>query len=481
MDALRLNSRRLLLAIALLITTASHATADQTGKPNSADPRLERVEQWLKTVMHHQPGEADEPANLVALWSNGDIRTLWVDANVVVQLMRNPRGLAFNVQFEGQKTVQRVRYTAAQMHRLKVLACAAAGAVSLPACVDQRAGAELDEDLVRLSSLAAASRLGGDHDNYILRRGALLHADIAMLVPARSREPVDAGLSAGPQRIRLDISDGQGVDLTQDAIQWEFGRMLLDYVKPPHTELVAPARDEMVRQWYRATAAWMQQRGNHDTFHLDRARALFPTDADILFLSGCQHETYASPAMQSAVRSLVLPTGFVLDVTSDRNELRAAEGFFRRALVVRPDFGEAHLRLGRVLLMQGRAPEASIELQQAIASFEGSEDDQLLYYAELFAGAAHEAMSQLDAARASYEKAAELYPAAQSPRLALSALARRRGDRAAALRALQEVFELPPSGDPALDEPWWRYDVSQARNADALLGELRKPFREGAE
>jgi hypothetical protein len=56
----------------------------------------------------------------------------------------------------------------------------------------------------------------------------------------------------------------------------------------------------MIRQWYRATAAWMQAVEEHDTAHLDRARALFPADPDILFLSGTQRETYAGRAFRSA-------------------------------------------------------------------------------------------------------------------------------------------------------------------------------------
>jgi len=58
---------------------------------------------------------------------------------------------------------------------------------------------------------------------------------------------------------------------------------------------------------------------------------------------------------------------------------------------------------------------------------------------------------------------------------ALSELARRQGDRPAALRALQRVFDLP-STEPDRIDPWWRYHVAQARNADDLLDDLRAPF-----
>jgi hypothetical protein len=64
---------------------------------------------------------------------------------------------------------------------------------------------------------------------------------------------------------------------------------------------------------------------------------------------------------------------------------------------------------------------------------------------------------------------------AQSPGLALSALARSRGDRDGALRELKRVFDLP-AGVPERDDPWWTYYVAQARNADDLLEQMRRPF-----
>jgi Flp pilus assembly protein TadD len=125
-----------------------------------------------------------------------------------------------------------------------------------------------------------------------------------------------------------------------------------------------------------------------------------------------------------------------------------------------------------VLLLRGQGPEASIELRRAVESAGVAADDQLLYYAHLLAGAAYEAIRRFDVARASYMKAAELYPTAQSPLLALSELATRRGERMAALRELQRVFALPQYA-PERDDPWWQYFTSQVRDADALVEKLR--------
>jgi hypothetical protein len=93
----------------------------------------------------------------------------------------------------------------------------------------------------------------------------------------------------------------------------------------------------MVHDWYRATSAWMILNEDHDTKHFDRAREIFPNDQDILFLSGCQHEAYARPLLQSAVQTAVLPTKFSIDVDSARLELGRAESFFRGALSQDPE------------------------------------------------------------------------------------------------------------------------------------------------
>ena len=266
----------------------------------------------------------------------------------------------------------------------------------------------------------------------------------------------------------MQISDGREVDLGQGAMHWDIARMVLDSVKP------APGRDEMVRQWYRATAAWMQNREDHDAQHLDRAREIFPTDPDILFLSGCQRETFAAPHIQSAVRSAVLPSGFSLDVGSPRTELAPGGIFFRRALALKPDVSETHLRLGRVLALLGRHADAANELRQAIAS---TGDTLLLYFGDLFLGAEEQALGQFDAARDAYERAAARTDgaiASARPQRA-RATARRPARRSARIAAAVRPAAHPVQSGSI---PGGRYHVEQARNADELLDDLRKPFRE---
>jgi len=445
------------------------------------DARVARVERWLKAVLHHTPGQLDDAAQEVNGWSNSDLRALWLDTNVVMRLIRNPGATSFSLKAEGQPRAQEVHYPPNAMRRLRALACAAGGRVGVgpiaeePRCGDINAFDRVDDELKELARRALASKRSGD-DNYILRRGAILQADVAMQIP-QGNEPVAPFNGPGPDRFRMSLADGQGTAFRQVGVHWELARMLLDYVKPTGSERIAPGGDEMVRDWYRATAAWMQDRQDYDTNHLDRAREVLPADPIILFLSGSLAETYAAPHIQSALRSAVAPAGTVFAIGSDRAELRRAEGFYRRALAADSSLPELHLRFGHVLLLLEHDADAVKELRVALES-EG--DPLLRYYGELFLGAAEERLGHTDAARQAYSEAGALYPNAQSPHLAQSALARRLGDRATALKEMQIVFESQHA-DALPDDPWWTYYKSQARNADDLLDELWRPFLSEAE
>jgi tetratricopeptide (TPR) repeat protein len=437
------------------------------------DARIDRVERWLKAVARHEPGRVDLEAIDVGAWSQHDLQSLWIDVDVLVKLMRHPGSGGFTITPPGQHTPQEIRYTKAQLHRLGVLACAAVSIVADRHCIESKAATDLDAELLRVSSLVSDARAGGDGDNYVLRRGALLHSDVAMLVAARTAvEPVSTAATLGPKRFRMELSDGRQTDFGQAAVHWEIARMVLDHVKPGTINAPASGHDEMVRQWYRATATWMQAVEEHDTEHLDHGRAMFPDDPDLMFLCGALHEAYAAPRIQTAVRSAVLPDGVSFVLASAAAELRQAERCFRSAVEIRPGHVEARLRLGRVLGLLGRHAEARQELRQAAGS---ADEGVLRYYGELFLGAEEEALGHDDAAFDAYQRTAALYPDAQSPWLALSSLGRRRGDRTAALRALQHLFELP-STRLDTDDPWWIYHVAQARNVDELLETLRRPF-----
>ena len=98
--------------------------------------------------------------------------------------------------------------------------------------------------------------------------------------------------------------------------------------------------------------------------------------------------------------------------------------------------------------------ELSVEALRA-AIREGA-TGELLYLAELFLGRQEEVRNNGAAARAHFERAAALYPRAQSPRLALSQLSRRAGDRSGAQRELRVLVELPED-ERQREDPWWNY------------------------
>ena len=274
--------------------------------------RVDRLERWLKAVDQHEPGEIDDAASEIGRFSETALRDLWVDAQALVALMRDRKTSVFQATSGPPPLRTRIIYKPADLRRMTVLACAAAGLLDDRDCFAIDAKGALDGQAARLAEHAATSREAGDEDNYILRRAALLHADVAMLAPSAAAEPVShlAVRTIAPQSVRVTTSDGIDRDVQLVGVNWDIGRTLLDAVRTPGEPVPHPERDRMVHDWYRATSAWMILTENHDTKHLDRAREIFPNDQDILFLSGCQHEAYARPLIQSAVQTAVLRQGF---------------------------------------------------------------------------------------------------------------------------------------------------------------------------
>ena len=115
-----------------------------------------------------------------------------------------------------------------------------------------------------------------------------------------------------------------------------------------------------------------------------------------------------------------------------------------------PNHLEARLRLGQLLGQRGRPNEALVELRAAA----GGVDDRLLaYYAALLIAREEAGLNNVDAARASYQRAATLYPRAQAPQVGLSELEMRAGNRSGAAQALEVVWEWGGTRRPE-DDPW---------------------------
>ncbi len=406
------------------------------GVNQAAPPQIERVQEWIEAVSNHEPGLWDRPAQTLASWSTAELESLFPYVKALAELIGTGEykpGWAVFAAAEGEL----------------------------------------------LENLAARTR--GSDLNRIMKRGALLHSDVAMTTqvdeehvpppPPLSRVPNRVGARFTlPRRPTVISEDGRYEAFGREAIHWDFARMLLDAVRP------APSSDGMVRLWYQAIATHFAGRYKlaQALHHLEPGRRLFPDDPDLLFDSGCLHETFAAPRVQTLIQTTTLPNERRIAVAGVSPNLREAERYFREALERNPNLAEARIRLARVLLKRGRHESARAELQRAL---EATSDTLLLYYAQLFLADAERSLGGFEAARKAYEKAAELYPRAQSPYLGLSHLARRTGDRAAALRAIQQVLSLQ-ADEREREDPWWRYHECGGRAADALLVRLRAPFRD---
>ncbi|MBN2318952.1 MAG: tetratricopeptide repeat protein [Acidobacteria bacterium] len=291
--------------------------------------------------------------------------------------------------------------------------------------------------------------------NRILKEGALLHTDIALL---------DLETDAYPDR-----NDGVGIFVDGRVIpiprkfHWPFARRLIDAIAP------SPSQDETARQWYIATTAYMLSRGHLADAkpNLESAKEIYPSDDRILFYTGVLHETQAAPSHQNAQ----LPPGSSGSYGSKKSELKKARKLFLKAIEVNPDFAEARLRLGRVYGLLGDHRKAIAELQKAS---EFIKDPQLKYYIALYQGREFAMISRFREARNHYERAAMLYPNAQSPLFGLSQLARIRNDSEGALLGIERIFELPVGKSPNDNDPWWKYNLSPVRNAEILVAEMHE-------
>jgi tetratricopeptide (TPR) repeat protein len=306
-----------------------------------------------------------------------------------------------------------------------------------------------------LDALLAEGRSLPEFDGSLLKRAAVLHADIAVL----HRTYSGYSLPSEDQSADL-VEDGKVVGTQGGTVHWGFGRSVLELLKP----------DDDVRLWYTATSAFLQSWGEISELepHLSRARAFFPRDGVLLLYEGTLHASYAEPRFQNLVHPETGTYRLPQRVGYATEEQREAERRFRKALEFDPDLTEARIRLAYVRGLLGRHEEAAADLRKAVG--EPGLKGRMAYYAWLLLGREEEAIGRPGPAHDAFARALALYPRAQSPSLGLSLVARAGGEPAAALSAL----DLLGGGAPVGEDPWWTFNKRHSPDVDELLTQMRR-------
>jgi tetratricopeptide (TPR) repeat protein len=311
-----------------------------------------------------------------------------------------------------------------------------------------------------------------------LRRAILLHTDILALL----RQPGGYALPPSDDRSVGLVADGIQLGVQRGTSQWAFTRRLVENLQDA----------DAARLWFRATTALLQSWLDwpESGTHLAEGRKRFPDDAVLLLYEGTIHETYASPAIQTleVPKDLTTPepvhfaTGSVFSLMNLQRPIRAmswifqsadiemleAERLLREAIRIDRDLAEAHIRLGRVLGQRGRRMEAIETLERGIQL---ATSPIVRYWGLVWLGHERRDAGRIPAAVEAFEQAAELYPRAPTPRLALSHLFYDRGDRARALAEYTKALEAEAGEDPRL-----AYEHMHVPTAGALVAELRTAF-----
>lgn len=203
---------------------------------------------------------------------------------------------------------------------------------------------------------------------------------------------------------------------------------------------------------------------------LVKARQMLPGDALVVLANGAFHEVQA--------RAFVLldaSEGRQGNLAAWRHEERTwrlarAETSYREAIAADASLAEAHLRVGRVLSLQGRRTDAHVALAKV---GEQTTDTRWRYLALLFRAAVYEEDGMLEPARAEYRAALETWPQSQAARLGLSRLSAHDADWASARRELDALAESGTTPESQHADPWWAYDFGQAWRIEPALAELR--------
>lgn len=420
------------LAAVVLLAPAAHA------QPAGIDP-WPLVERWVEAIQAHEPGRDDEAARSVATMTGEEFEAAMRRMVFLLAWAHRPMGTrAFDGLFG-------------------------------------RLYAHVDLSPGETRALAALSaRIWADGDAFF-ERAAILHTDLTVFYPG----------------VLLTSSEGTGQLAADGRLRGERGRpwhwmlarsflhLALVQWDGRRTPRLEPDSNPGVRRWYQAVAnhLWAMREYTEAVPHLERGLELFPDDAELLFVKGLVHEAQAGPQIQAAVEEELRTAARGGDAMSWRSvkpagEERAQAGeAYRRALRADPGHQEARLHLAHLLTLDRKYVESADAIAIVLAR---EERPWQRYFAFLFLGRAEEGRGRPAAARGAYEAALALFPEAQAPRLALSQLDLRAGDRTAAAR----VFEFLARERGGSADPWWQYDGVRGPDGDfEWLERAREAFR----
>jgi tetratricopeptide (TPR) repeat protein len=137
------------------------------------------------------------------------------------------------------------------------------------------------------------------------------------------------------------------------------------------------------------------------------------------------------------------------DGSAFNRDLRRAADAYQRAIALDGQAAEAHLRLGRVLHLLGERDQARLALMEAERLTERADRRFLI---ALFRAELNREEGDLRGAEAETERAVMIGPNYQSARIALAQLSDQLGLPERSRELVDELLELPNSGDP-----WWEF------------------------
>ncbi len=218
-----------------------------------------------------------------------------------------------------------------------------------------------------------------------------------------------------------------------------------------------------VRGWRIVVASWLLANNLPD--EADRLAQSGDTHEETLLLQGAVAEAMATAAASK-------PGAAFVNVNRARNRNRVAllteaEEKYRAALARNPGLVEAAVRLGRLLAREGDR-DAALDVLTAARSKAG--EGFLAYMAALFTGDLHERAGRIEAARECYQSAVDVYPEAQTARVALAHLLENSGHP---LEGWAEICALFEDRHASGRDPWWVYPHAQDWQTNQRLAELR--------